>query len=355
MMRKYMKKFLVGFIVLLIVVIVFFALSSCFDSEDVDPNQPVIGDMDKELIFNPLTHLPMPQPVSARLFLVSIDNHPDARPQYGISQADLVYEIPAEGNIPRLLALFYEHMPETIGGVRSARPYMVDIAREWDAVMVHCGGSVKALNYLSRGSVDDLDEIARSQYFWRDKSNYAPHNLMTSSENIYQFLTDQEKPLVQDSMRELQFLAEDESSAGQRSDWLRLKYTAANTYYSYDATISSYLRSVDDELFVDAANNESIRVANIMVQKVSSWVEDNMGHIAMDLCAGGEAWLFSGGTMQKGSWSRADLDSPTIFVDQNGEEFRLNPGRTWIQIIDGNVGFSYDDSHQADGQAEDSE
>ena len=59
------------------------------------------------------------------------------------------------------------------------------------------------------------------------------------------------------------------------------------------------------------------------------------------MCAGGEAYLFTGGTVQQGTWSRANLDSPTIFVDANGEEFKLNAGQTWIQIVDGNVGFSY--------------
>ncbi len=335
-----MKKALVILLTLLLVV----GLAACQNNEDADQGdtQP---DVQPDPIYNPLTHLQVEEEISARLFLVSIGNGPGARPHYGVSQAEIIYEIPAEGNIPRLLCLFYGHVPEQIGGVRSARRYIVDVAREWDAVMVHCGGSTEALGYLNSIALDDLDEIARGQYFWRIKGRSMPHDLMTSSEEMYRFLADREKRTVNENVRELKFLAEGEQPEGLQVDWILTEYTEVDTYYSYDPSISSYARIVNDEPYIDAANNESIRAANIIVQKVRSGVMADGIHLAIDMCAGGEAWLFTGGVMIKGSWSRENLDSPTIFVDENGEEFKLNPGRTCIQIIDGNVDFSYDESH----------
>lgn len=306
-----------------------------------DPN----AEPEAEPVYNPLTNLQVDGPIEARMLLVSIGNSSDARPQYGFSAADIVYEVPAEGNIPRLLALFYSEVPDVIGGVRSARPYMIDIAQEWDALFVHCGGSQRALEILaSSGSVENLNEIANGSYFWRDNSRYAPHNLMTSKENLYQYLADSGRAAVQDNVRQLNFLAEGETPAGAEADWINLHYTDANVVYTYDKTISCYNRVVNDEPFVDAGTGVSVKAANIIVQKINSWLEDSDGHIAMDMCSGGEAYLFTGGTVQKGTWSRANLDSPTIFVDENGQEFKLSSGQTWIQIVDGNVGFSYKDT-----------
>lgn len=296
-------------------------------------------------IYNPLTHLQVAEEIEARIFLVSIGNGPGARPHRGVSAADIIYEVPAEGNIPRILALFYSSVPEEIGGVRSARKYIVDIAREWDAVMVHCGGSPEALSYLNSIALDDLDEIARGKYFWRQKGKDMPHDLLTSGEKLYEFLTDREKRTVNENVREFRFLEEGESISGQQVNWISVKYTDTHTYYSYDSCISSYVRSVNDEPYIDAANNETIRAANIIVQKVTSGLHGGAGRIAIDLCAGGEAWLFTEGKMVKGNWSRADLDSPTIFTDENGEEFQLSAGRTCIQIIDGNSRFTYDETH----------
>lgn len=330
-----MKKLLIALLMLAMVG----SFAACGGDEETPADEPLVIEPDP--IYNPLTNLEVSEPISARMIMVSVDNHQDARPQYGISKADIVYEVPAEGAIPRLLCLFYSQAPETIGGVRSARPYMVDIAREWGALMVHCGGSEDALNYLARGPVDDMDEIAYGSYFWRDKTQYAPHNLMTSGENIYEYLAYREKATVSESVRQMNFLAEGEQADGDQAEWLRVKYGWADDYYTYDAAIGCYNRLVDDEAFIDAATGEPVRAANIIVQQVSSRLADSMGHLSIEMCAGGDAWLFTGGTVTRGTWSRADLDSPTIFVDEQGEEFKLSAGQTWIQIMDGNTKLTY--------------
>ena len=79
-----------------------------------------------------------------RPVLATINNHPLARPQSGISDADIIYEIAAEGNMTRLLALFQSELPEEIGPVRSARDYFVHIAKGLDAFYVAHGYSPDA-------------------------------------------------------------------------------------------------------------------------------------------------------------------------------------------------------------------
>lgn len=330
-------------LVLSIVLILVFCCAACTD-KDI-PAAASEPEPEAEPVFNPLTHLEVSAPIEKRMILVSIDNHPDARPQYGISAADIVYEIPAEGCIPRLLCLFYSEAPDIIGPVRSARPYMVDIAREWDALFVHCGGSEDALDYLYAGVVDNMNEFAWDSYFWRDKTRYAPHNLMTSGEKLYAYLTARGMDTVTVMSRKFEFLDEEEAAYGaEKADWINVRYDYADNYYYYNAQISCYNRLIDDEAFIDAATGDTLKISNIIVQKVTSRVADSLGHLTIDMCAGGEAWLFTGGTVTKGSWSRADLESPTLFVDDHGGEFRLNPGQTWIEVIDQNASLSYKDS-----------
>ena len=55
----------------------------------------------------------------------------------------------------------------------------------------------------------------------------------------------------------------------------------------------------------------------------------------------GEALMFTQGKMVKGTWSRKDENSPTIFKDENGNEFKMTPGVTAIQLVDTTVKVKY--------------
>ena len=86
-----------------------------------------------------------------RPVLVTINNHPDARPQSGIAYADVVYEMLAEGDVTRFLALYQSEIPTNIGPIRSARSYFVDIAKGLDAFYIAHGYSPEAKSMLTRG------------------------------------------------------------------------------------------------------------------------------------------------------------------------------------------------------------
>jgi len=86
---------------------------------------------------------------------------------------------------------------------------------------------------------------------------------------------------------------------------------------------------------------EDITCSNIIVQKVTSSVLDNKGRLKIDMCAGGDAVLFTNGVAVEGTWSRADLDSRTVFVDKEGNEFKLTPGATWVEVMDQSCDLSY--------------
>ncbi|MEG0641367.1 MAG: DUF3048 domain-containing protein, partial [Clostridium sp.] len=134
-------------------------------------------------------------------FMVMIENSSASRPQSGLSQADIIYETSAEGGIPRFVALFQSKSPTKIGPVRSVRPYFVEIAKEHNLPIAHCGGSQDALNMLTKSSFPpSINEISEGDYFWRDKTKQPPHNLYTSSEKIRSFIS--EKNLLNDSWKD---------------------------------------------------------------------------------------------------------------------------------------------------------
>ncbi|MCK4554100.1 DUF3048 domain-containing protein, partial [Candidatus Parcubacteria bacterium] len=120
---------------------------------------------------------------------VIIENHIDARPPSGLAQANLVFEAEAEGGITRFLAIFAGGQNlEEIGPVRSVRPYFVDWAREFSAVLVHCGGSPSSLVKIVQDNVFSLNEFYNGGYYWRSAKRPGPHNVYTSTENLNKYL-----------------------------------------------------------------------------------------------------------------------------------------------------------------------
>lgn len=92
-----------------------------------------------------------------------INNAPAARPQSGISEADILYEVLAEGGITRLIGIFQSHAGVVkIGPIRSIRPYLLDIGESYGGITVHAGGSPDAYAILQRQKKADMDEIGRA-------------------------------------------------------------------------------------------------------------------------------------------------------------------------------------------------
>lgn len=348
-----MKKIL-PLIVILLMLLALPLLASCHKGNEeappAEPQRPVIEaepEPEPEPILNPLTNLPVADEaaLARRVLVVSIDNFKAARPQAGISTADIMYEVPAEGGISRLLAVFYADTPELIGPVRSARPYMVDIAREWQGVFIHCGGSNDALSYLAKGEVNWLNEMSSSKYFWRDKKRTMPHNLFTASANIYEFLADKGWSEIQ-FPRAFSFYAEDDGppSDSVLADIVHVNYSYAKNLYVYDADTRLYARSIGDAPHMDVNGEAQVQAANILIQRVKSKVLDSEGRLSINLVGEGEAMLFTRGTVAEGTWKRASLDEPTCFLGADGKEWQLSAGQTWIQLCDNLVKISYEDT-----------
>jgi hypothetical protein len=140
------------------------------------------------LVPDPLDGVPVaPAIAKRRVVAVMIDDLYAARPQSGLSAASVVYQAPAEGGIPRYMALFSEGNPPAVGPIRSSRLYFIAWAAEWNSVYAHVGGSPQALALLNsaqgRGKVVwNADEIHMGdKNMWRIKTRQPPHNVYTDA------------------------------------------------------------------------------------------------------------------------------------------------------------------------------
>ncbi|MGN1400284.1 MAG: DUF3048 domain-containing protein [Bacillus sp. (in: firmicutes)] len=289
----------------------------------------------------PLTGLEADGHEDGRAVSVVVNNHPKARPQSGLSQADLVYEMLAEGNATRFLAFFQSEQPDEIGPVRSARDYFVTLAEGMDSLFICHGNSPGAKEMLDRGDVDVLNGLKYDgTLFKRDQSRKAPHNSYITYKNIEQGAKENGYSM-EGAPDGLSFLTGDEldSLEGESGKTVEISYGSAsyNVTYTFDESKNAYLRYNGTEPTVDKDNDEQVAIDNLIVMETGHKVIDDAGRLDIDLVSGGTAYLF-----QKGKWNKIEwqsVDNLITFV-KDGEKVKYVPGKTWINIIPDQPGLT---------------
>lgn len=267
---------------------------------------------------------------------VMIDNSYDVRPQYGLSQAAIVYEALVEGNITRLMGIFDSRENiDKLGPVRSARPYFIDWANEYGGVYMHVGGSPDALSQINNYNFYNIDQIGSGEiYFWRDNNLNAPHNVFTSSANWLRVGEIKEVTSIDKEPR-WSFIDFPEDISGDRSflppesfvvDFSNEPYKVE---WKFNKALNMYQRwQGDDKHIYDTG--EQIAVNNVIIQVASSRIIDDKERRSMDNKTSGVAYLLNPYGYQEGVWKYEN--GRTNFYDAYGELFKLVPGRTWIEV-----------------------
>jgi len=278
--------------------------------------------------------MPLDAPEPSRYFAATIDNLSVARPQAGLSKASLVYEAPVEGGITRFLAIFPEgETVDRIGPVRSARPYFLDWAAEFDALFVHVGGSPEALDKLRTYDMRDLNEFFAGAYFWRDRSRSAPHNTYTSLENLTKAddkrFSDRKAPEVAGwRFKDDALEAERPTEAKVAIDYGDPRM---NVLWTYDAGANAYLRSQGGR--TKDADGAAILAKNIVVQYTKVSVIDDVGRRKIATVGEGDALIALDGIAVRGTWRKDERTSRTRFYDASGNQIRFNAGQTWVEVV----------------------
>lgn len=284
----------------------------------------------------PLTgELVDPSIAERRVLAVVIENHPDARPQSGYNDADIVYETLAEGGITRTLALFQSKSSTEIGPVRSARDYFIEWLSEFNGVFAHVGGSSTALATIANDNIPDLNQFANGSYYWRSNDRYAPHNVYTTTEKLYAAATARGLDIT-GAPTPFKFKSDIAEVDRPASQVVTVDFSGPlfQVTYTYDAKTNTYLRAVSGVAAKDKNTGVQIAPKNVIVMNTSiSPYVNAAGEQAVRInTASGNGVLFQDGKATAISWSKASRNARTVYKDALGVEIQLNRGQTWIEV-----------------------
>lgn len=272
-----------------------------------------------------------------RPIAVMLDNEYNARPQSGLLDAEIVYEIPVEGNITRYMAVYHHNHTDKIGPVRSARPYFIDKALELNAVYVHCGGSPQALQDLVTLKVNTLNDLKGSPCFWRATDRKMPHNLYTSTKLMREVMASNKfnNETAPDYFKfSEEFLNLDGKNTGSISFNYSKNYTVG---YEYDVKDKLYYRTINGIRLKDKESGKDIATTNIIVEKTTSKVLDKVGRLEVNNIGKDRGYYLTGGKLMEIEWSKSGRSAKTLYKDLKGNEILMNKGTTWIQVVPDNV------------------
>lgn len=288
-----------------------------------------------------------------RPIAVSIPNQKSCLPQYGITNASVIYQMPLRDNLTRLFCLFEDFDDlDRIGPVRSIRDYMVYTGLEHDAIVCHWGSACYANDLLNSEMVDNISQatagidVPTSSAF--DRYNRPGKN---STDSAYMFVDGLMKGVEKrgyswdyDDTFAPKFLFAEDGVTADYADaedvtkiWPGTKgnYNTVGAYFEYDDATGLYDYYEYGKKLEDEHNGETLQVSNVVLQVCYAEERDDHGYLIMEMhgpiTGSGEMYYFTQGKMVKGYWERMDGDEkPAHYYDQDGNEIVFNQGKTFI-------------------------
>lgn len=270
---------------------------------------------------------------------VKVENLPQARPQWGLDYADIVFEEPVEGGITRFIAVYQCRDATRIEPVRSARLVDAQILEPLGPVLFAYSGGIQAVldEVDSQGSL--LDDVgadkAGGAYTW-DPTRYAPHNLETSTAALYAaaktFGYDPGPPAPIFTYGRM-------VPGGTPAAQVELHFPLDVTTWAWHPGTHLWFRSYSDTGRAMQGDNVQTTAANVIVMKVqeypTQYIEDADGSHENELVltGSGPAWVFRDGVQFYGKWERPSLSEPASFVEPDGTKIKLSPGVTWEELV----------------------
>lgn len=302
-----------------------------------------------------------------RPLAVSVENSLDARPQSGLSLADVVYEVVAEGGVTRFLALF--HCGASLGNipvapVRSARTYLVTFVSEYDSLFNHVGGAntlgdnaqktdprADAMGQISRFGIRDLDQYGISypdcfrNYDRLDHTVATEHTMVCMSDNLFKVADKRGYGANNDdgTTWEKEFTKwkfKDDTSESERRDQKQISFgfwSGYNLYdvtWNYDKPSNTYKRVNGGKPHTDLETGEQLTAKNVVIQfaKEQRSVDANV-HNLYEIIGEGKGLAFQDGNAIPVTWKKATRTARTKFLDPKGKEIIFNRGPIWIEIV----------------------
>ncbi len=272
-----------------------------------------------------------------RVVAVKVDNHPDARPQSGLQEADAVMELIVEGGLSRFIALFHESDSEYVGPVRSVRPTDPTLVRPLDAVLQISGGQPWVQNIVSGAGVNFLSESASSTF--RISGRSAPHNLYASTPAIRELADERgwpDEPPADGAW----FTFGTPPPADATAETVTLDWSSQQpvpVVWRWDG--EQYLRSYGEtpHEWVDAEGERGqIATDTLVVLTTPLYTASGSSGSsvpALETTGTGTAYVFVDGSVIEGTWQRDEITEAFSLTTADGATIELPAGRLWVSVF----------------------
>lgn len=296
---------------------------------------------------------------------VMIENHENARPQSGLSFADVIYEAVAEGGITRFLTIFYCQDGAQIGPIRSARTYFLDFISEYGdyPLYTHVGGAntsgpADALGQLTdygwTGN-NDLNQFSIGfPTFWRDydrlgHTTETEHTMYSTTAKLWEFakksrnLTNVDKLGNSWDTKFVPYTFKDDSPVGERpqNQTVHLEFWNGHGKYfvdwNYDKALNSYKRNNGGVAHIDKDTDKQLTTKNIAVlfmqeSRANDGYEENV-HLLYKTKGAGKAIVLADGKKIAATWRKDGRTARTLLFDTNGTPIKFTRGKIWFEIL----------------------
>lgn len=346
-MRRYPRRRAIAALAALLVL-----AAACGGSKDAKPSlsptpgEPTsttrvqVGGVDVKAVGNvaPLTGLPITDSavIKRPAIVVKIDNSDGkgcantSRPQMGINQADVIFEIFVEG-ITRFAAVFHSQLPEIAGPVRSARSSDVDILPVLQKPIFAWSGNNGAVGAELRAVADHYVDVGyenrewSSYYFRENKLRCAPHNLFTKPNDLLDAADAGQPPVPI-----FGGFSTAPSPAGVASEGVKLT-SGYEVVFKWNAAKRVWERTQNGLPHVDT-DGVVMNTNNLVVIATTYKDSSTPGSLQAVSTGAGRALVYKSGKVHDVEWRRPDPTSPWAFFDSTGAPFALDPGRTWVHF-----------------------
>lgn len=357
------KRFMCG----VLVVLMLLSCAACGKKADPQPEpdpEPVVEPQPEPqpepepepepepVIVNPLTGEPLEDPsiVNRRPVAVMLNNHVEAMPQHGVSQADMIFEYNVEGGITRMVGFFLDPSKVgVIGSIRSARACFVETVLGMDAIYFHCGGSSEADNMMYNLGMDHFDEGIEPYY--RDYGRYETraweHTLMTTGEGLADFLDSKDwlrRDHNEDYSYPIKYVEDATPANGETANDVYVRFSNYKTgVFNYNADTGLYMISEYGAPYIDGNTYEQVGVTNLIVLRTTVYNSgDSSGHMVIDLQGSDNGMYFCGGKCEPITWEKNSMYDPFVYYHADGTPLDLQVGHTYVCVIAHDAGLSYE-------------
>jgi hypothetical protein len=264
--------------------------------------------------------------------VAKIDNHPAARPQSGLIEADIVYEENVE-SLTRFAAVLHSQGSDPVGPLRSGRSQDVELLQNLNnPVFLWSGGNPTVTKLIKESTMVNVSPFVGSvaSIFFRSDDKGSPHNLYSRTSDVWPLVVDKDAgvPVALFTYREPGAVV-----GGTDSNGVKVSMDGdTNVSWEWDAASETYLRRHGDKRH-NAPSGNQVNTNNVLVLFVvyrNSTFEARSPEA--QTLGSGVAWVFTQGKFIVGTWNRPDADSGWGLVDESGAPIDLTPGRTWVEL-----------------------